>query len=128
MSYSSIKSFAFLFPILLFLSCGKKEAKEVKIPEGILNEETFTKVLTSFALAESAANMNIKSVNLQKVDSAYAFNPLAENNVTQAQYDSAVSFYVRQPELYKKIYENVLVALTEMQVKRNPLAKDTAVK
>jgi hypothetical protein len=126
--FSSLK---FSFSLLVFLTlfaCGKKQEEAVKIPRGILSEEIFTKVLTDFALAESASSMNIKNVAITKIDSVYAFNPLTENKVTKSQYDSAISFYVSHPDLYKKIYENVLVALSEMQAKRNPLKKDTSSK
>ncbi len=124
----SLKFLFFSFCLILFFACGKKQEKEVKIPEGIVSEETFTRVLTDFALAESAANMNIKNTDLQKLDSIYAFDPLRDNGITRSQYDSAIFFYVRHPEVYKRIYENVLVALSEMQAKRNPLVKDTVVK
>lgn len=110
------------------LSCGKKEESEVKKPDTILSDSVFTKVLRDFALAESAANMNIKNIHFQKIDSAYAFNPLEENQVTQTQYDSTIRFYVRHPELYKKIYEDVLASLSDLQTKRNPAAKDTVSK
>jgi len=120
--------FFFLCVSLVLFSCGKKEEKEIKIPENIISEETFTRVLADFALAESAANMNIKNTDLRKLDSVYAFDPLKDNGITQSQYDSAIVFYVRHPDLYKKIYENVLVTLSEMQAKRNPLLKDTTAK
>jgi hypothetical protein len=56
------------------------------------------------------------------MDSAYAFDPLEENNVSRSQYDSAVSFYSKHPAVYKKIYENVLATLSKMQL-RNDSAK-----
>lgn len=118
---------SFLFCLLLF-SCGKKEEKSEELPAGILSEEQFSRVLTDFALAESAANMNIKTIEVRRLDSVYAFDPLKENGVSQALYDSTVSFYVKRPDLYKKVYEKVLVALSEMQASRNSGAKDTAAK
>jgi hypothetical protein len=114
--------------LLLLLSCSKKEAEEVKVPDSVLSEEVFTKVLRDFALAESAANINVKNVPYQKIDSAYAFDPLKENKVTQAQYDSTISFYVRHPDLYKKVYEDVLAALSDLQTKRNPAIRDSTSK
>jgi len=128
MIHSLIKFIFFFTCIGILFSCGKKEKKEVKIPEGMMSEETFTRVLIDFALAESAANMNIKAANIQKLDSIYAFNPLRDNGVTQSQYDSAITFYVGHPDLYKKIYENILAELSDMQTKRNPLVKDSSLK
>lgn len=113
---------------LLCASCWEKRENTVKVPEGIMSEEVFTKVLTDMSLAESAATMNVKNVTVNKTDSVYAFDPLKENNVTKAKFDSAVAFYVNYPELYKKVYENVLVALREMETRRNPAAKDSTAK
>ena len=108
--------------------CSGKENKEVEIPKEILSQEVFTKLLTDYALAESAANMNIKNVTLQRLDTVYAFNPLVEHNIRKSQYDSAIAFYSSKPELYKKVYEDVLVALSEMQTKRNPVKNDSSLK
>jgi hypothetical protein len=120
-----LKSIILFSLTILFVSCGKNAEKKVEIPAGILNQEQFTKVLTDFALAESAANMNIKNVIIQKTDSVYAFDPLLENNVRKSQYDSTILFYTANPELYKKVYENVLVALSELQAKRNTIKVDS---
>jgi hypothetical protein len=105
--------------LLVFWGCGEsEEEKKVEIPSYVLNEEQFTKLLTDYALAESAANLNVKNVALNKTDSVYAFNPLVENNVSKEQYDSTLSFYVHHPLLYKKVYENVLESLTKFQAAR----------
>jgi hypothetical protein len=62
-----------------------------------------------------------------KFDSAYAFNPLKENNIDQAKYDSSISFYSKHPKLYKKIFEEVLTTLSKMQAAR-AAKKDSTVK
>ena len=124
------KSVIFLIAIthLFFaFSCGSKKAEEVSLPPNVLNQEQFTKLLTDFALAESAANMNVKNVPMNKFDSVYAFNPLIENSIRKSQYDSTVGFYVQHPELYKKVYENVLANLTRLQTERSA-KKDSVVK
>lgn len=125
---SFLKTLSLFFTVLLFLACSKNEEKEVEIPPGIMSEDSFAKVLTDFALAESAANLNVKNVVGQKIDSTYAFDPLKENKISQGMYDSTVSFYVSQPKLYKKVYENVLVRLSEMQANRNDTLKGSGLK
>lgn len=110
---------------LFVFSCGKKNNEAVEIPPGIIGRDTFARILVDFALAESAANMNIKNTLLLKLDSVYAFDPLEDNGVTLARYDSSIAFYVRNPEVYKKIYEQVLASMSEIQTKRNPVKKDT---
>lgn len=129
MNKGQIHTLAASFACLsLFFGCGKIEEKQTEIPEGILSEAVFAKVLCDFALAESAANINIHNVSPQKLDSVYAFDPLKENNVRQGQYDSSITFYVSQPQLYKKVYEQALVKLSELQAKRNPANPDSSLK
>lgn len=125
---SFLKPLFLFFTALLLVACSKNEEKEVEIPAGIMSEDSFAKVLTDFALAESAANLNVKNVVGQKIDSTYAFDPLKENKISQGKYDSTVSFYVSQPKLYKKVYENVLVRLSEMQANRNDTLKGSGLK
>lgn len=104
-------------------SCSNKD-EEISVPSNILNEEKFTKVIIDFALAESTSNINVKNLPADKMDSLYAFNPLADNNVTKGKYDSAIAFYSKHPTLYKKIYENVLAELSKMQIKKDSVKVD----
>lgn len=107
-----------VFLIFIF-SCSQN--KLVETPENIIPRETFVQVLVDFALAESAANMNIKNVPFNKTDSVYAFNPLEGNHVTKAQYDSTLAFYSAHTDLYKEVYEAVLLKLNTMQTQRDSL-------
>ena len=122
MNFSYNKLFVFVLAALLISACGSGENDDIKIPNTILSEEKFTKLLVDFSLAESVGNLNVKNLPAEKMDSAYAFDPLEENNVSRSQYDSAVSFYSKHPAIYKKIYENVLATLSKMQL-RNDSAK-----
>jgi hypothetical protein len=98
----------------LLLGCGQP-ANDSSVPSGILAKHEFAVVLRDFSLAESAANMNIKDAPVFKIDSVYAFDPLKDNNVTRAQFDSSVAYYCRFPEKYKEVYEEVLRMLGEMK-------------
>lgn len=97
----------------LVFACS--EDKTVFIPENILSKEEYAKVLTDLSLAESAANLNIKNVRIDKIDSAYAFDPLKENGVSKSKYDSTALFYAEHPDLYNEVYDQVLTKLSEMQ-------------
>jgi len=115
-----------LLSSILFLKCGPGEQEEdVRVPANLLSEEVFTKVLVDYALAESAANLNIKNVPNDRYDTVYAFDPLKENHVSKSRYDSTLKFYAAHTKLYKKIYENVLAALSEMQTKRDTIRTDS---
>ncbi len=119
---------SFILILMLLLSCNPSSTRDFQIPENILSEDQFAKVLADFALAEGATNMNIKNVAFQKFDTVYAFNPLKENNIRLSQYDSTILFYSQHLESYKKIYDNVLALLSEMQVKRDSLKLDSIAK
>ena len=118
-------SFFFGFLSVGFFSCEPKNEAVVTIPPNILNETTFTKLLVDYALAESAANLNIKNVSLLRLDSTYAFAPLKENNISRTKYDSTLMFYSKHTILYKKIYENVLAELSEIKTARDTLKMDS---
>lgn len=112
--------------LLATFSCEQKE--DTALPAGILNEEKFAMVLTDFALSEGAANMNIKNLPIHQLDSAYAFDPLNDNNVRKGQYDSTVKYYSLHPEIYKRVYEKVLQNLSEMEIKHNAINSDSTSK
>ena len=118
MSYMARAIFV-MIPVLALslVSCTDQGKKEVTIPKGIIDEAQFTSLMVDFSLAESAVNMNIRNVALSKSDSVYAFNPLKEHGIRKAQYDSSVTFYTRHPQLYKRIYDNVMARLIEMKAR-----------
>ena len=117
------KIFIFLLPLVI--SCNAPKDEDFAIPPGILPADTFSRILADFALAESAANMNIKNVPVQKIDTVYAFDPLKENNITKARYDSTLAFYSHHAALYKKVYEQALVLLSEMESEKKAIKKDS---
>lgn len=112
---------------MFFTGCSDKEDR-VKIPDNVLSEEKYIKLLVDFSLAESAGNLNVKNLSGVTFDSAYAFNPLKENNISRAQYDTTIAFYSKHPRLYKKIFEEVLTTLSKMQASRKLVKKDSAIK
>jgi hypothetical protein len=101
---------------LILLAC--KEEKHVSVPDHILSKEKFVRVLVDLSLAESAANLNVKNVRIEKIDSTYAFDPLKENQVSKEQYEASALFYTEHPDLYKEVYDEALKTLTEMQVRK----------
>lgn len=118
-----LKPLVFLLIFAGIVSCSSEE--EIKIPANILSKEEYTRVLTDLALAESAANLNIKNVKMEKTDSTYAFDPLMENKISKAKYDSSSLYYAEHPELYKEVYDEVLKRLSEMQSKRKGVLRDS---
>ena len=114
--------------LALLISCKEKSVESTEIPPGLIHQDTFIKVLSDFALAEAASNMNIISAPVNRLDSVYAFNPLKERNIRKTQYDSTVKYYTEHPGQYKKIYESVLADLAQFQSLKNSVKSDSALK
>jgi hypothetical protein len=121
-----------LFIVILSLSifsCGRKQEEEDSvIPSYVLDQKQYVKLLVDMALSEAASNVNIKGVATQKYDSVYKFDPLKENKITKAKYDSTLAFYSRHPKMFKDLYDEVLTELSEMKSKREQEKKDTVIK
>jgi len=107
-----------LLLLLTAMACHNPKDK-AEIPPGILSLEQMRIVLADFALAESAAVLNVKNVPIHKVDSTYAFDPLIENNIRKTQFDSSIAYYAGNPELYKHIYDSVVVTLSQMKSQKS---------
>lgn len=102
---------------LLFFLIGCKEKTE-SVPPYVLDKEKFSDIIVDFTLAESAAGINVLNVQGQKGDTVYAFNPLIDNNVTKAKFDTSLHFYSHHPKLFKEVYELTLEKLSRMQASR----------
>lgn len=100
---------------VLFFSCRPDRQEDEVVPETILSEEQLVNVLTDAYLAEGASGINIKNVTGEKFDSAYIFNPLKDNHIEKAQFDSSISYYTKHPKKLKIIYDKVLVRLSIAQ-------------
>ncbi len=108
--------FVFCF-VLFFLSCGEQK-NEIKIPANVLDKEKFSQLICDFTMAEAATSVNVKNVFGNKSDSAYAFNPLYDNDITKKTFDTTVYFYSHHPALYKEVYELTLEKLSRLQSSR----------
>lgn len=106
----------FIVSCLLF-SCKPSLEEDETIPSNILSEDQMIIVLTDAYLAEGASGINVKSVPGEKFDSAYVFNPLKDNNIEKAQFDSSLVYYTKHPKKLKIIYDKVLDKLSVIQAK-----------
>lgn len=102
---------------LSLYSCHPPKEKEEPLAPNVLSEEQFIAVLTDAYLGEGAAGINIKNVLGEKYDSTYAFNPIADHHLTKAQFDSTIAYYAKHPKKLKRVYDNVLERLSQLQAK-----------
>lgn len=112
---SNLYRYGMLIPLLaVLLSCAGEHSGK-SLPPGILPDSVFADLLVDMALAESAANLNVKAVNNSQFDSVYAFRPLIEHGIRKSQYDSSLYYYSAHIEEYKAVYNEVLDRLSAMQ-------------
>jgi len=109
--------FLLLFTILI--SCKPKQEEDEPIPTTILNEEQLINVLTDAYLGEGASGINVKNVSGPKYDSVYLFNPLKDNGVDKAKFDSTIIYYSQHPKKLKLVYDKVLDRLSQIQANGN---------
>lgn len=103
--------------ILVLASCSH-EAPPEAIPDYVLDKEKFSKVLCDFTLAESAAGINVKNARADKLDSVYAFDPLADNHISRKDFDTSLYFYSHHPTLFKEAFQLAMEKLSQMQSSR----------
>lgn len=105
--------------------CGTAPEDRIIVPANIIPRDKMALILVDFALAESATALNIKNAPINRLDTVYAFNPLADHGIRRSQYDSSINFYSSHPELYKPIYDTVLAKLSALQVAREKIVRDS---
>lgn len=111
----------YLFIIGLFLfSCSSK--KNIEIPEGILNIEQMTALLTDVHLTESTINLYQSKGNditsYTKEQYALLFK---KHKITEKQFEENVLFYSQQLDILDEIYAKILENLSKKQ--SNPTLK-----
>lgn len=94
--------------ILFQTACGGR-------PNGVLNQGEMTNVLTE--MHKTDASMNEKGLTYQHyADKAPYYNYIFKKyKITQAQFDSSLVWYSKNPRLFEKVYDKVLVNLTNLQ-------------
>ena len=106
----------FKMVLLTLLVGGCKNANEtVEVPAYVMQRDSFVQIMADFAIAESAANMNIGNQPVFRLDTAYAFNPVFEYGISRSRLDSTMAYYARHPEQYEKVYQSVLDTLNTMK-------------
>jgi hypothetical protein len=105
--------FAFFFILMALLSC-KDDLTKIK-KKDLLPRQVFVNILADIHLADVITNGpeftrkyepgDTLDLNLMVFD---------KYHVTRAQFDSTVAMYVRQPDVYMKVYDDVMLKLTYM--------------
>lgn len=96
-----------IFSLLFLLSCNEDPTK-VKGSSPI-DKETFTQILAEIHIVDAITNQPRYFNSFKKNDSIDLFSPVFEKyGVTQAEFDSTVSYFTKKPGEYLEIYDNVI--------------------
>ena len=92
--------------IILFISaCNGR-------PKGVLNQSEMTEVLTDMHLVDGSYAVQGLGSDQNIDKSVYYTAVLNKHGVTQAEFDSSLVWYTKNPKKFEKIYNEVLVQLT----------------
>lgn len=98
------------FAVLLFLiSCNVKD----RVPGHIPSKKKMTDLLVDIHLADNV--INIDGISQKNKQLGYYRYVLDRQGVTQAEFDSALSWYSAHPKVYLEVYDNVIEILTEKE-------------
>ncbi len=102
---------SFIIGLLLFsmAACQQEEQQ----PDYLWSEEKFVEVLTDVQMAEAIVRLGYNRLpdSLYLNDSIYS-SAFDLNEVTKAEFDSNLNYYLDQPEQLEKMYDQVIVNLS----------------
>lgn len=109
-----MKQAAFLVLSLIFLlSCSNHQP-----PVGVIDKDRMIRILTDIQLAEGALNRRLyRGENAFDLTKQYYDSLFATYGITQADFDSSLAYYGRNPALMEKIFDGVIVALHKLEIK-----------
>jgi hypothetical protein len=105
--------FALCFVIVFLLSCKDDIAKINN--KGIISRKEFVEILADIHLIDAITDGSDFYNKFGPSDSLVLYSAIfKKHHVTKEEFDSTVSMYIRQPEVYMKVYDEVLLKLNYM--------------
>lgn len=123
-----MKNLIFYFGIsLLLTSCGSKEKK----PNYLWKEDRFVDALVEMQKAEAIIRLGYykEKDTIYSTDSVYSA-ALRKVDASKADFDSNYNYYLDHPKKFEKIYDRVIVQLSEASAliekeKKKPILDST---
>lgn len=105
----------FIISIILYLfSCGYN-AKPEK-PQNIISEDTLKLILIDMHLAGSIINnSNETGLYQNKLKTKYTNDIFKKYHIDSIIYDSTIKYYSHNPELFDKLYEEIIKSISILQ-------------
>lgn len=84
-------------------------------PKGVLNKNEMTNILVEMHKFEGAIEVQGIYTDQSELKNKYYKSILEKYNTSQAQFDSSLVWYTKNPKRFDKIYEDVFAQLTTLQ-------------
>ncbi|MCW3805824.1 DUF4296 domain-containing protein [Plebeiibacterium marinum] len=111
-----------IFTLLLVLMASCNMAN--RVPSGFPKEKEFAQILADVHFSESViSQMRLKKRDMDEVANGCYHSVLQKHNLTQEKFDTVVAWYTSQPEIYTKVYDDVVAILTEKEARWQQEAK-----
>lgn len=93
--------------LVIFVACNR--------PKGVLSQGKMADVITD--LYKLDGSLAAKGIGVEKINekNEYYTVVLKKYDITQAEFDSSLTYYTKNPKKFERIYENVLSNLTDFQ-------------
>lgn len=109
-----------LFVFLFFFSCSKKEEK---IPAGIISKEKMVQLLVDYHLAEAQTQFHSTTDDAKTLKQSYYKFIFAKHKTDYNKLKKSFDFYSSHPEIFSKIYDDVITELSKKQAEASKVTK-----
>lgn len=104
----------FVVLLLILSAWGCSPPKD--LPEGVLDRERFTKVMTAIRLVEARINHELMVEHASSINSdRYYEEVFEEQGISEVEFKTSFAYYSERPEEMKAIYEVVLSDLSRLK-------------
>jgi hypothetical protein len=106
-----MKKFVSLIILMLLLTMCRENPTSMS-KKNLIDQEKFTNILVDMHMMEGIINTSDFYRRYTEGDSVNIYDELYKKyGVTQADFDSTVVAYTRRPDLYMKVYDDVILRL-----------------
>jgi hypothetical protein len=102
------KTFILIGILILLAACNSR-------PKGVLSQHDMINVLTDLHKLDGSMNAKGLPYNQFDLKNEYYISVLQKYGITQAEFDSSLVWYSKNPKNFDKIYDKVLEQLTDLQ-------------
>lgn len=109
---------ALILIFCLLISCDRNIKSEP--PENLINKEKIIPVIIDIHIADGLVfRADVPSKSLKLFSDSVHNSVLSKYGITRADFDSSISYYMKETEAFEKMYETVIIELSKMESEIN---------